>query len=327
MQPYEQLEKEFGEWVGNPNCVAVNSGTAALHLALEAFRMPKGSIVLVPDYTMVACARAVSMSEASPRFVDCTDELLIDPKKVNWWIGEDPNVKAIMAVHIYGRRCDMEALTDVPEGVWVVEDLAEAHGIWPHPNTDAACWSFYKNKIVHGEEGGMIAFKEPEHAEIARQLRSLGFFAGHDFMHRPRGVNYRLANLLATPILESLAELNHNLQIRQWLKENYDDLVPSKWHMPDTRVVNWVYDLRIPGLSPNTQDAIVWGCRKRGVEARHGFKPMSSQPEYMGFGNRPNAKRMASDVMYLPLSDDMTTTDVEYNVDVFLDLCQQNGID
>lgn len=80
MEAYQRLEKEWAEFNGldSAGMVACSSGTAALHLALEAFRLPPGSEVLVPDYTMVACPRAVAMAGLTPVFVDCDKRLLMD---------------------------------------------------------------------------------------------------------------------------------------------------------------------------------------------------------------------------------------------------------
>src|SRR5690348_570082 len=105
MEPYEQLEVEFAEWAGVANTVACSSGTSALQLALTALRLPPGSRVLVPEFTMVACARAVVMAGLVPVFVDCDDEGLIDVTQLyQRCLDELPD--AVMAVHVYGRQCD-----------------------------------------------------------------------------------------------------------------------------------------------------------------------------------------------------------------------------
>mgnify|MGYP000263818837 CR=1 FL=1 len=105
-----------------------------------------------------------------------------------------------------------------------MEDRAEAHGVdFGDYIPDAACWSFYRNKIVAGEEGGAIAFKNPRHASVAKSLRSLGFTTSHDFYHVPRGHNYRLANCLAQLVLSSLANVDANLAKRRQLEEARQD--------------------------------------------------------------------------------------------------------
>ena len=164
MEMFQKLEAEFGKFAGYTaeQMVACSSGTSAIHLALEALQLPQGSEVILCDYNMVACARAVTLAGFTPHFVDCNEKLLIDPNEVAKYIEEYMDlfpqryslnpVSAIICTHIYGRACDMGAIDDIAAKyeLKVIEDLAEAHGISPHPNTDAACWSFYKNKIIAG---------------------------------------------------------------------------------------------------------------------------------------------------------------------------------
>ncbi len=170
MEAYQLLESEFGRWVGVENVVACSSGTAALHLALESLQLQAGSEVILGDFNMIACARAVTLAGLKPVFVDCCDDLTMDPDLVRSRCEVDGGkAEAILATHIYGRRCDMKEIHSVARDydLFVVEDLAEAHGVHPHVDTDASCWSFYRNKIVAGEEGGAVAFKCPEVAELA----------------------------------------------------------------------------------------------------------------------------------------------------------------
>lgn len=326
MEAYERLEQEWGKFAGVENVVACSSGTAALHLALEALRLPPGSEVIVPDYTMVACARAVVLAGLTPVFVDCRNDLLIDPGLVEDYLSgskilrrgwdykkEDPTNKpaALMAVHIYGRSCNMPALMDLADkyDLFVIEDLAEAHGLPPHPGTDAACWSFYRNKIVAGEEGGAVAFKDPTAAHTARCLRTLGFTEAHDFYHAPRGHNYRMSNLHARFIFDDLGNrnglpfYNHNVNTRRSVEMAYDAACPAKWKMPK-RDIPWVYDLRVPGMTHMQQALAVGALNDRGIAARHGFKPMHEQLEFGGWCRKvggEKASRLGSEVIYLPL--------------------------
>lgn len=319
MQPFELLEKKFGEWIENDNCVAVSSGTSALHVACEVLAQlngltPKGRhCMLIPEFTMVACPRAATMAGFIPKFVDCNDDLLMLPG--NPW-GE-----TVMAVHIYGRILDLTPY----KADLVIEDLAEAHGINPHPDSFAGCWSFYKNKQIHGEEGGMIAFRDREGADLARKLRSLGFDSNHNYMHVPRGVNARMSNLHAEPIIKSLEKVNENLEIRATQSAKYDELLPECWKMP-TRDVHWVHDIRIKGLTSPVQDLIVRECRKRRVEARHGFKPMSDQPEFSNRKPELNARKLSQEVVYLPLGESLTRSQVKSNAETFVAVCRSFGI-
>ena len=253
---------------------------------------------------MIACARAVTLAGLEPVFVDCGDDLLMVPHLFdNNWLPTD--VKAIMAVHIYGRQCDMESVNLIArynDDMPVIEDLAEAHGVKPHQSTDAACWSFYRNKIIAGEEGGAVAFKNPDHAALARQLRSLGFTDAHDFNHVPRGHNYRMSNVHARLIIDSLGKVGVNLMKRRAAEAEYNALCPTEWRMPP-RDAPWVYDIKIPGMTADRQTELVRRLNDAGIAARHAFKPLSSQPEYREaryVGTR-RAYALAREVIYLPL--------------------------
>lgn len=310
MQPFEKLEYEWARFndLDPAGMVACSSGTAALHLALEAFHwLDKGSEVIVPDFAMIACPRAVAMAGFVPVFVDCDEKLLIDEKKMCDYTNDPRNrdVAAWMVMHTYGRAFDFGDDWD-PCEIWQIEDLAEAHGVRPHRETNAACWSFYRNKIVAGEEGGAVWFRDPKDAEYAKQLRSLGFTDAHDYRHVPRGMNYRLANKLAEPILDSLSNYKSNAQLRRLIEDEYEQNCPDEWLMPPRDAV-WIYDVRIPGMTSDMQTRVVKSLRDMGVQARHGFKPMHTQEEFTGCRRvgGSNAEKASVEVIYLPVSTDM----------------------
>jgi len=312
MNPYQLLESKWAE----VNCldpkgmVACASGTAALHLGLEALYEESGEIA-VPEFSMIACARAVVLAGLNPVFVDCKDDLLIDNFKI------PIQVQDVMYVHIYGRICNTE---ERETSRFIVEDLAEAHGITPGTTTDVACWSFYKNKIVAGEEGGAVWFRDSNLADKARQLRTLGFTDQHNFLHVPRGHNYRLSNVHAELILKSLDEFAANLEKRTIVESWYEFLTPEEFRMPP-RSIPWVYDLRVPGMTYSKMDSIVQTLNQEGIAARHSFKPMSMQGEFGKFGySKLNAYRLSNEVMYFPIYPDMSYTEVTKSISRFLEL-------
>lgn len=317
MEKYKQLEEDFASWMNVIHTVSCSSGTAALHLALESFCLPVCSKILIPELTMIACARAAMLADLMPVFIDCDDKLLIDVDRVEEALKKDKagKIKAIMPVHVYGRRCNMDAIAKlaVEYDLKVIEDLAEAHGILPHTGTDAACWSFYRNKIIFGEEGGMIAFRDAEAAERARSLRCLGFTEHHDFRHIPRGCNYRMSNVHAELVLKSLCKFESNLNDRRWIESEYDRFCPPEWKMP-ARDVPWVYDIRIPEMTAEECDAVIRCLNADGISARHCFKPMSWQEEFrdtiVDVKLLPwKAATAAIQVVYLPIIPKETTTE------------------
>lgn len=286
MEAYQELERDWVKWAGSPHTVACSSGTAALHLALEAMQLPQGSHVLVPNYAMVACARAVALAGLVPILIDCKEDLNIHEGYIEDALDSQGSngpkeITAVIAVHNYGRLCNMRVIAElaVKYDVKVIEDMAECHGIEPHLDTDVACWSFYKNKVIAGEEGGMCVFGDEEHAVRARLLRSIGFTPDQDYTHIPFGHNYRLANCLAELILENMRDYPMNIGIRDAIVDCYNSVCPTQWRTPK-REVPWVYDLRIPGLSSTKQNAIVRALRAKHIQARHGFKPIQSQEEF-----------------------------------------------
>jgi dTDP-4-amino-4,6-dideoxygalactose transaminase len=215
---------------------------------------------------------------------------------------------AVMLVHIYGRR----ATAGWPV-VPVIEDLAEAHGLKPQTTSVAACWSFYKNKIVGGEEGGAVLFNHRGAAKQARKLRNMGFNDAHNFYHLPRCMNYRLSNANAELILDSLSRYEDNLAKRRKRESLYNDLVPKEWQMP-SRDAPWVYDLLLPAGVDN--EYVVNSLNAKDVEARVGFKPMSIQPEYLGHYEHLNAYRLSKRIMYLPLTPELAKDRVRQAVDL-----------
>lgn len=326
MEAHKLLEKTFGDWVGVPNVVACSSGTAALHLALEVLRAEltnehkKDAEVILPDYTMVACARAVVLAGFKPVFADVEpSSLTLSAKTVQDRITD--KTVAVMAVHTYGRKPNMNDLAMLCDrnDLWLIEDLAEAHTTKPHWRTNAACWSFYKNKIVRGEEGGAVSFQSDYVAPaMARKLRSLGFTDAHDYTHIPRGHNYRLANALAELVLVHLRQIESNADV---FNPNCQDWKPVDW-MTAREVIDaewnrecpaqyrtekpealWVHVVRAMGMNREQQTEIVNRIQGAGIPARFGFKPMTWQSE---FSKRyaitnPNSEKAASEVFYLPI--------------------------
>lgn len=328
---YRQLEIEFANHLGGyytpDHCVAVSSGTAALHIALETTKEPSYQNVLIPEFTMIACARAATMANLDIRTIDCKDNLLLDPDLLEQSVDCDTSI--IMPVHIYGRLCDMDAIHKFVNvqyrAYYVIEDMAEVGGCLPHPDSWAACWSFYNNKIIHGEEGGMIAFNLVRAASHARQLRSQGFTEDHNFLHVPRGVNARMSNLHAEPIISSLRNLNTNIFLRECLVAKYDSMIPVEWQMPD-RDAPWVYDICIPFMCREEQDELITRLLANGIQARHAFKPISMQPEYVGTSNAWNtskAYQLSTEVIYFPLSETMELADVERICNAFNEIVKE----
>jgi perosamine synthetase len=303
-----RFEEEFARYNGVARGVACSSGTAALTLALRGLGIGPGDEVLVPEFTMIASAWAVTYVGATPVFVDCGDDLNIDVALIEQKI--TPRTKAIMPVHVYGRRCDMDAIMRLgyEYNLRVVEDSAEAHGI--RPVADVACFSLYANKIITSGEGGICVTDDVRLADQMAHLRAMANSADHSFLHAKLAYNFRMTDLQAGVALAQLEKIDEILELRAAIEKRYDaglDGIAGIIRMPP-RDVLWMYDLRA-----ERRDDLREFLRHEGIETRLFFKPMSRQPMYFDQNwQQLNASRFAADGFYLPTYTSLTDMDQEY---------------
>jgi perosamine synthetase len=172
---YKILEDKYSKFCGAKYGVSCNTGTAALHLALLAIGVGKGDEVIIPDFTMAACGFAVSYTGAKPVFVDCDDSLCMDWKLIEKKITK--KTKAIMVVHIYGVLCNMKEILKIAKKhkLKVIEDACEVQGAVYKSKADITCYSFYENKIIHAEEGGMCTTDNKQYADRMNYLKNMAF--------------------------------------------------------------------------------------------------------------------------------------------------------
>lgn len=298
MMDYEVLENKFSQFIGTKGCIAVNTGTASLHLALEALELPEDSEVIVPQFTMIATAWAIKYARLKPVFIDCDDSLLIDIDKIEEKITSKTRV--LMVTHIYGRTVNMKKIMYIAEkyNLRVIEDAAEAHGCKIHEKMvgsyDIGCFSFYRNKIIRAEEGGAITSNDTDYLDIVRDMKSMSFGKRHNYMHSRIGFNYRMTNGQARMVLDSLAQVEKNIALRRSRQNLYNSMVPKQYQMP-SRDVPWVYDINVP------DNTIVENFRNLGIPARYGFKPVSMCAPFNIPAFNTNAYKKSKNIMYLPI--------------------------
>jgi dTDP-4-amino-4,6-dideoxygalactose transaminase len=208
----EAFESEFAAYCGARHCVAVNSGTAALHVALLAAGVRAGDEVITVSHTFVATAAAVRHAGARPVLVDIDPETcLIDPARIESAI--TGRTRAVMPVHLYGRCADMDAITEIARrhDLVVIEDAAQAHGASYKGRragslAPLACFSFYpgKNLGAYGE-GGAVTTDSEEAARALRQLRDHG--QSRKYHHDRLGYNYRMEGIQGAVLRVKLRRL------------------------------------------------------------------------------------------------------------------------
>ena len=221
------FEDEFSRFVEGHHCIAVNSGTSALHLGLLASGVECGHEVIIPSFTFAATANAVALCGATPVFVDINpNTFTMDPEAVEAAITE--NTSAIMPVHLYGHPAEMDPLTEIctRKGLTLLEDAAQAHlatyKSQPVGTFGTAAFSFYPTKNMTSGEGGMIVTADDEIARKAKLLRNQGMEVR--YQNEVVGFNNRMTDIHAAIGRVQLGKLRERTVRRQanasYLSEN-----------------------------------------------------------------------------------------------------------
>ncbi len=311
--PVKDFEEAFAKYFGAKYAVAVNSGGSALFLALKAIGVGPGDEVIVPTFTMIATAAAVTHCGARPVFIDSSAESFnMDPGAIETLI--TPRTKAIIPVHLYGESCDMDSIMEIAEryGLKVIEDAAESHGAKYKGKLTgtfgvAGCFSFYANKIMTTGEGGMIITDDDHLAHRLRHMRGYDFDDLKHFWHRTIAWNLRMSALGAALGGAQLARLPELIAKRRANAEYYTERLKSVKDLsfflekPDTFSVFWMYS-----LLAERRDELMNFLSKNGVETRTFFIPMHQQPVYKQKGSFPHADRYAELGLYLPSSSHLS---------------------
>jgi dTDP-4-amino-4,6-dideoxygalactose transaminase len=310
------FEREFSAFVGDRECVAVNSGTSALHMALIALGVGAGDEVIVPSFTFAATANAVALTGATPVFVDIeADSFCISPDAVRAAI--TPRTRAVMPVHLYGHPAAMDRIAGVAAdaGLLVVEDAAQAHAASLNGTPvgafgDAACFSFYPTKNMTSGEGGMVTTANPETARMVRLLRNQGM--EQRYRNEVVGFNTRMTDIHAAIGRVQLGRLAGWTATRQsnaaFLSANLEGVVVPT--VADGAVhVYHQYTIRIPG---HDQDAFVAALAERGVGSGVYYPtPVHALPSFGLELDLPETARAAREVVSLPVHPALGQADLE----------------
>ena len=208
----KSFESEFSKIVGDRECVAVNSGTSALHLCLIALGVGPGDEVIVPSFTFAATANVVALVGAKPIFVDIDPKTYcLNPELVEAAV--TPQTKAIIVVHLYGLPADMVSIRKIANrhSLLIIEDAAQAHlsSINDNPTGtfgDAAAFSFYPTKNMTSGESGMAVLSDSNHARTCRLLRNQGM--EKRYQNEVPGFNLRMTDIHAAIGRVQLRKLN-----------------------------------------------------------------------------------------------------------------------
>ncbi len=315
------FEQKFSAYCGKKFGVSVANGTAALHVALLALGIKKGDEVIVPDFTFVATANAVSYCGAKPVFVDSEkDTWNIDPSKIEEKISK--KTKAIIPVHLFGHPCNMDPIMDIAKehGLFVVEDAAEAHGAeYKGKKTGSfghiSCFSFYGNKTMTTGEGGMCLTDDESLAKEISFLKDHGMSAEKRYWHSKIGFNLRMTNIQAAIGVAQLEQIEKFIEIKRKNALVYNSLlkdvegisIPPE--MPWAKSTYWMYSILLNDALK--RDELMVKLKEAKIDSRPFFYPMHQLPMYKLERSYPVSDDLSSRGINLPSSASLTKDDVE----------------
>jgi perosamine synthetase len=313
----DQFESGWASYCNMPYGIAVSNGTTALHLAVRLLDLHPGDEVIMPTFTIISCAQAITYCGGVP--------VLIDSDPHNWQMDISqieskitPRTRAIMVVHIYGHPADMDPILEIAQkyGLTVIEDAAEVHGAEYKGRKcggfgDISIFSFYANKLITTGEGGMVLTKREDLAERARSLRNLCFQKKQRFLHDELGYNFRLTNIQAALGVAQLERIEQIVERKRAIAHTYNmqlkDVagIELPKEEPWAKNVYWVYGIIVKEGTGISASQLAQRLAEKGIETRPFFLGMHEQPVLRAMGlfrdeKYSVAERLARQGLYIP---------------------------
>jgi dTDP-4-amino-4,6-dideoxygalactose transaminase len=320
------FEEDFSRLVGGRHCIAVNSGTSALHLAVLALGVKPGDEVIMPSFSFAATGNSVAIAGGVPVFVDIEPgSFCVDPEQVEAAITE--KTVAIMPVHLYGHPAAMDKLMPIAErhGLKVIEDAAQAvaaslHGTPVGAFGDAACFSFYPTKNSHSIEGGMVVTGDAEVARQIKLLRNQGMI--ERYKNEVVGLNNRISDVHSAVGRVQLAKLPGWTKARQENAAYFDANLRGVTVPPVAAGAEHVYHqytIRVGDDVEGGRDGLETRLRERGIGSGVYYPipihrlPSFQRPDVASrvVGDLAETERAAREVLSLPVMPTLATEDLE----------------
>ncbi|MEO0898439.1 MAG: aminotransferase class I/II-fold pyridoxal phosphate-dependent enzyme [Bacteroidota bacterium] len=337
-----QFEDKFSQFTNLPCSVAIQSGTAALHLALLTLGVKKGEVVIAPDLTFVASINAISYTGAEPLLVDANEsnwqmdldvleEFLIKETEVRedgcYWAARNRKISCIMAVHVLGYIGNMPRLKQicVSRKIALLEDASEALGSTKgkfHAGHwgDASVFSFNGNKALSTGGGGMICFHDPDRARVAKHLSTQAKKDEFWYDHDQIGFNTRMTALTAAFGCGQLAVFEEKLSRKVEIARRYMDELSSYGEFP-TRQVDDHPNFWLNTLKTERQRALIKKMREAEVQVRPLWKPMHELSMYRSAHYLKRDKSVSHQLhlscLSLPSSPNLSEQEQEQVIQVF----------
>jgi len=345
-----QFEQKIAEYTGVQYAVAMSSGTAALHIALNTSNITADDAVIVPTLTFVASVNAICYTQATPIFIDvCAGTWQIDVDLLENYLlhqtytqnGQyydahtQKRLKAILPVHVLGSMPDMQRIMQLAEkyNLTVIEDAAEALGSF-YQNKHAGSLgkmgvlSFNGNKIITTGGGGMLLTNDEQIAKHAKHLIHQAKINGIDYIHDEIGYNYRMLNILAAIGVAQMEQLPSFLEKKQKIFNFYaQHLQPlgfiAQKINPDIHCNHWLSTFILPEKIDKNE--FLKYLHKHGIEARGFWKPMHTLPMFSHFPyvtQNNVSEKIYTQAISLPSGTDITEKElntVVQNIKNFID--------
>lgn len=328
----KKFEEKMSERVDRKYGIAVANGTAALEVAVQALGIQEGDEVIMPTFTIISCAMAVTKLGAVPVFVD-SDLSTWNMKVEDIEDKITDKTKAIMIVHLYGLPVDIDQVLKIAQkyGLKVIEDAAEMHGQTYRERPcgsfgDISTFSFYPNKLVTTGEGGMVVTDSAELAERCQLIRNLCFRRDVRYVHDEISDNYRFTNLQAAVGLAQLERLDEFVKRKRVMGRYYTEQLRDVdgLQLPVERTdyadnIYWVYGLvlneEIHADSREMQKLLA----EEDIGTRTFFWCMHEQPVYRAARlfeaeHYENAEYLARKGFYIPSGLALTEEQMEETV-------------
>lgn len=308
-----EFEKAFAKYIGSKRAVSLQSGTAALHMALYELGIGEDDEVIVPSLTFIATINPVLYVNAKPVIVDVNPETWnMDPEKVKKAITS--KTKAIIPVHLYGNPCDMDTMMEIAKehNLYVIEDATESLGATYKGKFTGTfghfgCFSFNGNKLITTGGGGMITSNSETGTEHIKFLVNQARDENEGYYHPEMGFNYRMTNIEAALGLAQLERLGGFLEKKREFRciyqEILDDLPYIKFQKEYDEVEGsrWLICIKIE--KKMNLDGLVKELREKGMQTRRIFVPVCKMPYLKGYSNEcSNAYEIYKKGICLPSS-------------------------
>jgi perosamine synthetase len=320
----EEFEKAFAGYIGAKYAVAVNSGTAALHVALMAAGIGQGTEVITTSFSFIATANCCLFVGAKPVFADIDEKTFnISPQSIEKKI--TPKTKAVIIVDLYGQACDMDEITALcrKHNLVLIEDACQAHGAEYKGRKVGSfgigCFSFYPTKNMTTGEGGMITTSDGEIVRKAKLARQHG--QSQRYVHDELGYNFRLTDIAAALGICQLRKLDtanakrmKNADTLSNSIRNIRGLVPP-YIGPDRNHVFHQYTLKVTPEYKYSREELQQKLLAKGVSTIIYYPtPIHRQPSYLNLGyqdNLPVTDKVAKQVLSLPVHPAVSETDLK----------------